>query len=40
MAAEDDHCENNDSYSVIDHPTWMRNTLFDIDCLAQYETSI
>lgn len=26
----DGHCEKNDNYSVM-------NTLFDIDCLAQYE---
>lgn len=31
--AADDHCEKNDNYSLI-------NTLFDIDCLAQYEPSI
>ena len=29
----DGHCEKNDNYSVM-------NTLFDIDCLAQYEPSI
>ena len=33
----DDYCEKNDNYSVIAHLTWMINTLFDIDCLAQYE---
>ena len=30
MTAEDDYCEKNDSYSVM-------NTLVDIDCSAQYE---
>ena len=30
----------NDNYSAIAHPAWMINTLFDIDCLAQYEPSI
>mgnify|MGYP007076769941 FL=1 len=40
MAAEDDHCEKNDNYSAIAHPAWMINTLFEIDCLAQYELSI
>ena len=30
----DDHCEKNDNCSAIAHPTWMMNTLFDIDCLA------
>ena len=29
----DGHCEKNDNYSVM-------NTLFDIDCLAQYEPYI
>lgn len=32
-AAEKDCCEGNDSYSAM-------NSLFDIDCLAQYEPSI
>lgn len=27
----DDHCEKNDNYSAIVHPTWMMNTLVDID---------
>ncbi len=33
MTAEDDHGEKNDNYSAM-------NTLFDIDCSAQYEPSI
>ena len=36
----DGHCEKNDNYGAIVHPIWMMNTLFDIDCLAQYEPSI
>ena len=40
MAAKDTHCEKKDNYSVIVHPAWMMNTLFLIDCLAQYEPSI
>ena len=36
----DGHCEKNDNHSAIDHPIRMMNTLFDIDCLAQYEPSI
>ena len=33
----DGRCKKNDNYSAINHPLWMINTLFDIDCLAQYE---
>ena len=40
MTAEDTHCEKNDNYSVIAHLAWMINTLFDVDCSAQYEPSI
>lgn len=32
--------EIDDKHSVVAHPAWMMNTLFDIDCLAQYELSV